>query len=90
MGDTGRTPGTPTATGRHFAFVRHLDPLRSVQGTHARYDCPDLASVDRHLEALRRRMSTGAARGPDVADACRADIDRLLDRRAWLALPLTA
>jgi hypothetical protein len=73
--------GTP-----HFAFVQHLDPLRSVQGVHARYDCPDLDTVDRHLEGLRRRIATAGARSPDLLDACRADIDRLLDRRNWLTL----
>ena len=75
---------------RHFAFVQHLDPLRSLQGIHARYDCPDMATVDRHIEGLLRRIATAGARSPILADACRADIDQLLDRRTWLALASTA
>jgi hypothetical protein len=73
-----------------FAFIRHLDPLRTVQGSHRRYDCPDLAALDRHIENLGRRIATVGVRSPDIADACRADIDRLLDRRAWLTMPVAA
>ena len=75
-------------TAPRFAFVHHLDPLRAVQGTRTRYDCPDVAALDRHLANLRRRVA--AARSRDLADACRADIDRLLDRRTWLTLPVVA
>ena len=85
---TGERAGMPSPTSR-FAFVRHLDPLRCVQGTRGRYDCPDLASVDRHLAVLRRRIDAGA-RSPDTAAGCRTDIDLLLERRAWLTLPMTA
>lgn len=77
-------------TGRSFAFTRHLDPLRTVQGTLARYDCPDLAALDRHIEHLRRRIATAGAQPPKVVDVSRADIDVLLDRRAWLTLPVAA
>jgi hypothetical protein len=77
-------------TGRLFAPTRYLDPLRAVDGTHARYDCPDLATLDRHIEYLRRRIATVGARSPNVAGVYRADIDRLLDRRAWLTLPVAA
>ena len=48
----------------------------------------DLATLDRHIASLRR-LAAGA-RCPDTADTCRADIDRLLDRRAWLTLPVAA
>lgn len=77
-------------TGRSFAPTRSLDPLRAVQGTHARYDCPDLAALDRHIEYLRRRIATAGARAADVVDVSRGDIDLLLDRRAWLTLPVAA
>ena len=41
-----------------FAPAQLLDPLRVVQGTdHDRYDCPDLAALDRHISRLRRRMT---------------------------------
>jgi hypothetical protein len=70
-----------------FAPAQHLDPLRTVHGTRSdRYDCPDLAALDQHIRCLRRRI----ARLGDVAAAgvCRADIDRLLDHRSWLTLPV--
>ena len=67
-----------------LAFVRLLDPLRSVRGVLARYDCPDLAALDRHIAALGRRIA--AARSPAAVDAARVDVDRLLDRRTWLTL----
>ena len=60
-----------------FAPAQHLDPLRTVQGTRKdRYDCPDLATLDRHLDRLRQRI-VGLGRVP-AADTCRADVDRLL------------
>jgi hypothetical protein len=66
-----------------FAPAQHLDPLRTVQGTrNDRYDCPDLATLDRHLDRLRQRMMRLGRVA--AADICRADIDRLLDRRCWL------
>ena len=72
-----------------FAPARQLDPLRSVDGTrNDRYDCPDLATLDRHIVRLRRRITSVGTRSPDVPKVCRADIDRLLDRRAWLTLPV--
>ena len=72
-----------------FAPARLLDPLRVVDGTrNGRYDCPDVAALDRHLDRLRRRIADLAGRSP-AADDCRADIDRLLDRRTWLTLAVT-
>jgi hypothetical protein len=72
-----------------FAPARQLDPLRIVQGSrNDRYDCPDLATLDHHIGRLRRRIATVDTRLPNVAEACRADIDRLLDRRTWLTLPV--
>jgi hypothetical protein len=73
-----------------FAVAAHLDPLRSVQGVRSRYDCPDLTALDRHIASLYRRIITAGARSPDVVGTCRDDIDRLLDRRAWLTLPVAA
>ena len=65
-----------------------LDPLRVVEGAdNDRYDCPDLAALDRHISRLRRRIVDLGGRVP-AADRYRADIDRLLDRRAWLTLPV--
>ena len=90
MTDTTSTrPGGASAGAPQFAFVHHLDPLRSVQGTRTRYHCPDLATIDRHLASLRRCIA-GGTRSPDIIDACRVDIDRLLDHRAWLTLPVVA
>jgi hypothetical protein len=72
-----------------FAPARQLDPLRIVHGTrNGRYDCPDLATLDRHIVGLRRRIAAIGTRAPDAAEVARADIDRLLDRRAWLTLPV--
>jgi hypothetical protein len=71
-----------------LAPVTLLDPLRLVHGTGSdRYDCPDLAALDRHIDHLRRRIARLGGQVPDVAEACRADIDRLLDHRSWLTLP---
>ena len=71
-----------------FAPAQLLDPLRVVHGTdHDRYDCPDLAALDRHINRLRRRITD--LDGQVLAtDRYRADIDRLLDRRSWLTLPV--
>ena len=72
-----------------IAPARNLDPLRIVHGTRGeRYDCPDPAIVDHHIVRRRRRIATSGDRTPDVAEVCRIDIDRLLDRRAWLTLPV--
>jgi hypothetical protein len=74
-----------------FAPAQHLDPLRVVHGTrNDRYDCPDLAALDHHITSLRRRIDRLIGQGADVcrAEICRADIDRLLDRRSWLTLPV--
>ena len=74
-----------------FAPVILLDPLRLVHGTRSdRYDCPDVATLDRHINHLRRRIGRLGGQVPDVAEACRADIDRLLDHRSWLTLPMAS
>ena len=72
-----------------FAPVTLLDPLRLVHGIGSdRYDCPDLATLDRHINHLRRRIARLGGQAPDVVETCRADIDRLLDHRSWLTLPM--
>lgn len=72
-----------------FPPARVLDPLRLVDGTaRDRYDCPDLPTLDQHIRRLRRRIAHLGDRAPDVADTLRADIDRLLDHRSWLTLPV--
>jgi hypothetical protein len=72
-----------------FAPARNLDALRILHGTRSdRYDCPDVDTVDRHIARLRRRLAKLGAQRPDITQACRADIDRLLDRRTWLTLPV--
>ena len=74
-----------------FAPVQSLDPLRLVHGTRRdRYDCPDLATLDRHIDHLRRRIARLGGQASDVAEVCRADIDRLLDHRSWLTLPIAS
>jgi hypothetical protein len=70
-----------------FAPARQLDPLRLVHGMRNRYDCPDLAALDGHLDGLRHRIAAVGGWSADVT-CHRADIDRLLDRRAWLTLPV--
>jgi hypothetical protein len=70
-----------------FAPAQLLDPLRIVEGTgNRRYDCPDLAALDRHIDHVRRRVAGLDDEASDVADRCLADIDRLLDHRLWLTL----
>ena len=73
-----------------FAPATLLDPLRLVHGSgNNRYDCPDLAALDRHIDRLHRRITGLGDRVPEVAEICRADIDRLLDHRSWLTLAVT-
>jgi hypothetical protein len=74
-----------------FTPVQLLDPLRIVQGTrNDRYDCPDLAALDRHIIHLRRRIASIGEQGHNTTDDYRTDIDRLLDHRFWLALPVAS
>jgi hypothetical protein len=83
--------GEDLSEGVMFAPARLLDPMRVVDGTrNGRYDCPDVAALDRHLDRLRRRVADLAGRSPGAADDCRVDIDRLLDRRSWLTLPVAS
>jgi hypothetical protein len=70
----------PIDTGGH-------DPLITVFGAEsATYSCPDLASVDAHLARLCQRLELATPRFPALVALFRGEIDRLLDRRCWLAL----
>ncbi len=72
-----------------FAPAHNLDSLQIVHGIrNDRYACPDLATLDQHINYLRRRIAGLDSRFPNVADDYRADMDRLLDRRSWLTLPV--
>lgn len=63
------------------------DPATTVQGCHGVvYACPTLNAVDAHIAHLRRRIAQNPPRFPRLAEAYRADIDLLLDRRAYLML----
>jgi hypothetical protein len=74
-----------------FTPVQLLDPLRIVHGArNDRYDCPDVAALDRHIDHLRRRIASTGEQAHTIADDYRADIDRLLDRRFWLTLPVAS
>ena len=65
-----------------FAPAHNLDPLQIVHGIrNDRYDCPDLATLDQHINYLRRRIAGLDSRFPNVADQV-ATTDRLLDRRS--------
>ena len=74
-----------------FTPVQLLSPERMVHGArNDRYDCPDVAALDRHIGQLRRRIISVADQAPHIADDYRADIDRLLDRRCWLTMPVAS
>ena len=74
-----------------FTPVQLLDPLRMVHGArNDRYDCPDVAALDRHIGHLRRRITSIGEQAPNITDDYRADIDRLLDHRFWLTLPIAS
>jgi hypothetical protein len=74
-----------------FTPVQLLDPLRIVHGArNDRYDCPDLAALDRHIIHLRRRIASIGEQGHNTTDDYRTDIDRLLDHRFWLTLPVAS
>lgn len=70
-----------------FNPAQQLDPLVTVDGLNGtRYSCPDLASVDAHLDGLRRRIESARGRFPGLVATYLREIDLLLDRRTWLAL----
>jgi hypothetical protein len=66
------------------------DPLTTVVGPHGTtYSCPDLLTLDGHLAALCVRLRNATPQFPSLAEAFRADIDCLLERRHWLRLTST-
>lgn len=50
------------------------------------YPCPDIESVDQHIRTLRGWIGPGSGLTLARRIAAHRDIDRLLDRRAWLAM----
>ena len=68
---------------RHNRPVDPLQVVLSADGT-TRYHCPDVATVDRHLTELARRVAH-AAKLPKLVAKYRADIDRLLEHRLFLS-----
>jgi hypothetical protein len=59
--------------------------VHSVLPDHS-YHCPDLPAVDEHLSTLSRDIGPAAKTTSRRKRATWADIDRLLDRRLYLAL----
>jgi hypothetical protein len=68
-----------------------LDPLETVEGvTGTRYHVPDLLTLEDRLHRLAlQRHLVDDRRYPRARADMSTDIDRLLDRRAWLAWPVT-
>lgn len=63
----------------------NLDPARTVTGIRARYHCPDLEAVDRHLRRLSNRVRAMAPdSAPKLVAEYRHDIDLLLGRRLYM------
>lgn len=61
------------------------DPLTTVSGLNGTpYPCPDIAAVDRHIGELSHRIRQVSHIFPELVAGYRAEIDLLLDRRAWL------
>jgi hypothetical protein len=64
------------------------DPVATVSsvlpGYH--YLCPDIATIDRHIAELREHLGPHSNLTPERQRASRKDIDRLLDRRLYLAM----
>jgi hypothetical protein len=67
------------------------DPATSVSSVVAGYffNCPDIASVDRHLAELRMHLQEGSNVTEMRKRDWRRDIDRLLDRRLYLRMTAT-
>ena len=57
-----------------------------VEGQHGYYYAPSIETVDRRLAELNARVQERGDEFPALAESWRRDIDRLLDRRAWLSL----
>jgi hypothetical protein len=66
----------------------NLDPAEVVCSVVPRrcYHCPDLDTLDHHIEALRRQIDPASNCVPKWKQYMRQDIDQLLDRRLYLTL----
>jgi hypothetical protein len=62
----------------------NLDPAETVIGIRAKYHCPDLAAIDRHLRNLTNRLHALGTGAPKLASEYRTDIDLLLGRRLYM------
>lgn len=60
----------------------NLDPAVTVYGS-TPYNAPDIATIDLHLAGLVARIGKAHAL-PRLVEIYRADMDLLLDRRAFL------
>lgn len=70
-----RTAATPRS---------RISPITLVGRHGAAYACPDIAAVDRHLQALHERITNSAPAGRQLVQNACDDIDLLLDRRLRL------
>jgi len=70
--------------------MRSVDPAIMVQGEMSVYECPDLASVDKHIKQVGKTMRRISESGKysELPPKYRADIDLLLERRMWLQVLL--
>ena len=68
--------------------IRNLDPTEVVCSVLPlrRYHCPDLPTLDHHINLLRRQVAADSNCTPEWKQHMRHDIDRLLDRRMYLTL----
>lgn len=58
------------------------DPTTTVEGSGGtRYHCPDVASVDGHIQRLLRSIQQCPDRFPKTRQQFRGDVDLLLERR---------
>lgn len=59
-----------------------LDPTTTVEGSGGTpYHCPDVASVDGHIQRLLRSIAQCPDRFPKTRQQFRDDVDLLLERR---------
>jgi hypothetical protein len=68
--------------------IPNLDPVELVCSVLPlrRYHCPDVPTLDRHIDLLRRQVDADSNCTPEWKQHMRHDIDRLLDRRLYLTV----
>lgn len=80
--------------GRLCTPTPRVDPTSSVIGVNGdAYPCATISALDGQIAALADRIRRAGPRFPGLVRDYRADIDLLLERRAWLQLtdqPLAA